>query len=250
MRVYSLLAASLILSSALMAQESDEASRAPDRGPSVRIPGIQILPATGKPFSGRDHIEWTRKLEDGTVVASELYALLARDSQGRIYREHVSFVPANSNQQSIKYDIVLLNPVAHTRTTCMIAKQRCLITGYYASATFKPAPAGPFPNGKGFLTRESLGPDVIDGFNVIGTRETITINPGIAGNNQPLVIPKEFWYSPDLEINLLTTRKDPREGTQIIRVVDISRTDPDPAVFQIPEKFAVVDERQLARTAN
>src|ERR1700689_619495 len=133
MKLFAWLAASLLLSCTLAAQDSDEPFHGPDRGTSIHVHGIMILPNSGKPFSGRDHIEWTRTLEDGTVVTTHLYAFLARDSQGRIYREHVSFVPMNSNQQSRRREINLLDLVGHTRTTCMIATRRCTITDYHAS---------------------------------------------------------------------------------------------------------------------
>jgi hypothetical protein len=107
-------------------------------------------------------------------------------------------------------------------------------------------PAGPIDNGTRYLTRESLGSDVIDGLNVIGTRETISINPGVVGNSQPLVSTREFWYSPDLQVNLSVARKDPREGTQVIHVVDLSRFEPDAAQFQAPAGFAIQDLRQTA----
>jgi hypothetical protein len=250
MRLSALLTASFLAVCPLIAQESTDPFRAPDRGTEVRVHGIQILPVAGKPFSGRDHIEWTRTVEDGSIITTHLYATLARDSRGRIYREHRSFVPLNSNQPSRQIDIVLLDPVAHTGTTCVISKRRCTIIGYHASASFTPEPAGPFANGRGYLSRESLGTDMIDGVSVVGTRETITLYPGTVGNTKPLVTPKEFWYSPDLEINLSTTRKDPREGTQVIRVVDLSRSEPDPAMFQIPSKFVVIDLRQPIHPAN
>ena len=243
MKLYALLAASVLLTCTLAAQEADETFRGPDRGTIVRVPGIQILPAAGRPFSGRDHIEWTRTLEDGTVVTTHLYALLARDSQGRIYREHMSFVPVNSNQQSRRREIDLLDPVAHTRTTCTVATRRCTITDYHASTSFTPGPVGAFDNGKRYLSRESLGTDVVDGLNVIGTRETVTISAGAVGNSQPLVTTKEFWYSPDLQVNVSVTRKDPREGTQAIRVMDLSRTEPDAAMFQVPAGYTVEDIR-------
>jgi hypothetical protein len=240
---YALLAAFALLACSLAAQESSEELRAPDRGTETRVHGIQILPAVGKPFSGRDHIQWTRKLEDGSVITSELYAFLARDSQGRIYREHVSFVPANSNQQSRRREFDLLDPVTHTRTVCIIARRRCTISRYFASTKFVPPPVGPQANGTRYLSREPLGSDVIDGLSVIGSRETLTVNAGVVGNSEPLVTTKEYWYSPDLEVNLLTTRKDPREGTQLIHVIDLSRSDPDPSMFQIPANFSVQDLR-------
>jgi hypothetical protein len=69
------------------------------------------------------------------------------------------------------------------------------------------------------------------------------------GNSQPLVTTRDFWYSPDLQINLSVTRKDPREGTQAIRVVDLSRSEPDPAMFKVPAGFVVQDLRRGSTTA-
>ncbi len=244
MKPYALLAVSLLLACTLAAQESDEPSRGPDGGTRFRVHGIQILPATARPFSGRDNIEWTRNIEDGSVVTTHLFATLARDSQGRIYREHVTFVPANSNQPSRRIDMVLLDPVTHTGTTCIIATRQCTITNYYTPTSFTPPPVGPFDKGTRSLARESLGTDSIDGFNVVGTRETVSINPGVVGNSQPLVTTREFWYSPDLQVNLSVTRKDPREGTQVIHIVDLSRSEPDPAMFQVPAGFVVQDLRR------
>jgi len=250
MKLSALLAVSLLLSCAVAAQESEEPSRGPDGGTEIHVTGIKILPVAGKPFSGTDSVEWTRTLEDGTVVATHLDAKLARDSQGRIYRERVSFVPANSGQRSKPRVIFLLDPVTHTRTACRVAARRCEITDYYAPTSIKLTPPGPLDKGTRYLTRESLGSDVIDGVNVVGTRETISINAGVIGNSQPLVSTREFWYSPDLQVNLSVTRKDPREGTQTIHVVDLSRSEPDPAMFQVPTGFVVKDRRGATKAEN
>jgi hypothetical protein len=244
------LAATVFFVCPLIAQEEVEVFRAPDRGTEIRVHGVQILPVAGKPFSGRDHIEWIRKLEDGTEVKLELYAFLARDSQGRIYREHVSFVPTNSNQPSKRREIDFLDPVTHTRTVCVMAKRHCAITNYDSSTKFLPPPVGPQNNGTRYLSRQSLGTDVADGLPVLGTRETLTINTGAVGNSQPLITTKDYWYSPDLEINLITIRNDPREGTQAVRVVDLSRTEPAASVFQVPANFVVEDDRQAPKSRN
>jgi hypothetical protein len=250
MKPYALLAVSLLFACTLAAQESDEPSRGPDGGTRYHVSGIEVLPVTGRPFSGRGTTEWTRNLEDGSVVTTHLYAMVARDSQGRIYRERRNFVPANTDQEPRRNEFTLLDPVTHTRTTCTIATHHCEITGYHAPTSFTPRPAGPFDNGKRSLSRESLGSDVIDDFNVVGTRETISINAGVVGNSQPLVSTREFWYSPDLQVNLFVTRKDPREGMQVIHVVDLSRSEPDPAMFQVPAGFVVVDSRGPVKAGN
>lgn len=125
------------------------------------------------------------------------------------------------------------------------------MTNYFAPASFKPMRVGPFDNGKRMLARESLGNDAIDGISVVGTRETVTINAGVVGNSQALSVIREFWYSPELQVNLAITRKDPREGTQVVRVHDVSRTEPDPNLFKVPKVYTVHDLRNNApKTAN
>lgn len=250
LRTLLLFAGSALLACTVNAQESTEPSRGPDGGTHTHVDGIQVFSVTGKPFSGRDSIEWTRALEDGSTVTTHLTALVARDGQGRIRRERVKFVPANSNQQSKPFEITILDPAEHTRTICDMAAHHCSVANYSMPVKFAPITAGPLDNGKRFLARESLGTNTIDDLNVLGTRETLTINAGVIGNNQPVVTTREFWYSSDLEINLSVTRKDPREGTQVLQIVDLSRTEPDPSLFQVPADFTVDDTRASAKTEN
>lgn len=223
----------------LAAQEANEPSRGPDRGTDYRVHGIQVLPATGRPFSARDHIEWTRNLEGDTVVKTELYALVARDGQGRIYREHRSFVPMNWSQPSRMLDLVILDPVAHRRTICIVRTKRCTVTAYHASATFVLNPDGLRSRGTRFLTRENLGSDVVEGLDVTGVRETLQISPGAVGNNQTLITTRDFWYYSPLQVNLAVIRRDPRFGTQVLQLVEISLAEPDPKLFRVPSGFTI-----------
>jgi hypothetical protein len=84
---------------------------------------------------------------------------------------------------------------------------------------------------------------VIHGIDVAGTCEKITISAGTVGNSQAWAATREFWYSPDLQLNLAVPRKDRREGTQEIRVHEVSRSEADPALFRVPADFVVNDER-------
>src|SRR3984957_8475413 len=243
MKFCALLAVSLLFACTLVAQDSEESSRGPDGGTQYFVDGISVLPIAGKPFSGRSTTEWTRTLADGSVVKHHLLTVVARDSQGRIHREKHHFVPLDSNEQSKLIELKISDPITHTRTICNAATHRCSVSGYHAPTSFKPRPVGEFDNGKRSLTRESLGSDSMDGLNVVGTRETVTISPGVIGNSQPLVTTREFWYSPDLQVNLSVTREDTREGTQPDRGQDVSRSEPDPAMFQVPAGY-VVDSRE------
>jgi hypothetical protein len=251
MKLGTLLAAFLLIVSCLFAQDSEELMRGPDGGTHYFVEGIKVLPVAGQPFSGRSTTEWTHTLEDGSIVTTHLFAMVARDSQGHIFREGRNFVPVNSDHESTLHDIRIFDPIAHTRTICTIASHSCRVTGYFAPTTFRTAPVGPFDSGKRVLARESLGNDVMDGINVVGTRETVTINAGVVGNSQALSITREFWYSPELQVNLAITRKDPREGTQVVRVHEVSRSEPDPNLFKVPDGYVIHDLRNSApKTSN
>jgi hypothetical protein len=251
MRVGTLLAVFLLIVSSLFAQDSEDVMRGPDGGTAYHVDGISVRPLPGQPFSGRSTTEWTRTLEDGSIVTTHLFAVVARDSQGRIYREGRNFVPVNSNQEPRRHRFQIFDPVTHTRTLCMVAAHSCEVTNYFASTAFTLRPVGPFDNGKRTLAREGLGNDVMDGINVVGSRETVTINAGVMGNSQAISITREFWYSPDLQVNLSITRNDPREGKQEVRVHEVSRSEPNPNLFKVPEGFAIHDQRNNApKTAN
>jgi hypothetical protein len=87
----------------------------------------------------------------------------------------------------------------------------------------------------------------MDGLSVVGTRATLTINTGVVGNSHPPVTTREFSDSPDLQVNLSVSREHSREGTQVVNVVDVSRSETDPAMFQLPAGY-VVEDREPAQS--
>jgi hypothetical protein len=83
----------------------------------------------------------------------------------------------------------------------------------------------------------------MEGLDVIGTRESLTVNAGVVGNERALVTTKEFWYSPDLQTNLSITRNDPREGKQVVQLSSVSKSEPQSQLFEVPAGFTVQDAR-------
>ena len=244
MKLCALLAGSLLLSCVLAAQHSEEPLRGPDGGTNyfAFVDGAKILPVAGNPFSARAATtESKHSLENGTVVTAHLIAMVARDSQGRIFREVRSFVRADSHELPPLLEIRIFDPVTHTRTACIIATRRCNITGYHAPTASIPSPEGRSDDGT-YLEREHLGIRALDGLTTVGTRERVTTNAGV-------VSMQEFWYSPDLQINVSSTRKN-REGTQVIQVGDLSREEPDPALFKIPPDFILESQPRSAKSKN
>jgi hypothetical protein len=229
------------------AQTAPQIQRGPDNGPDTYIPGIDVLPLPGLPFSANDKIVWTRPIEGGGSITTYLDAKAIRDSQGRLYRERHRFGPANVDPESTLIEFSIDDPVSHTHTLCNRASHLCHITGYQPRLSFGEQPVGSFDQGRRYLTRESIGTQSIQELSVVGTLEKVSIAPGTVGNDQLITLSREFWYSPDLKTNLAVTRKDPRVGTQAITLIILSRSDPDPSVFTVPTGYRVQDDRHIAR---
>ena len=81
---------------------------------------------------------------------------------------------------------------------------------------------------------EKLEARSFDGITAEGTRTTITIPVGEIGNEQPLQIVDEHWYSPELQVVVMTRHSDPRSGETTYRLANISRTEPAATLFQVP----------------
>jgi hypothetical protein len=233
----------LASSSFLYAQTAPTPPRGPDNFASTTIPGIEVTSYPNLPFSATDTIVRTRPVEGGGSVITSATSKVFRDSQGKVYRERHHLSPQDVDPEKTIYGFSILDPVARTRTTCMIATHQCDITHFYPQLAFQFRPTGPFDGGKKFLARESLGQKSIDDLPATGTRETTTISPEAIGNDQAITLIREFWYSPDLKTNLRVTRSDPREGTVAIHLQVLSRTEPDPSVFAVPPGYTLHDAR-------
>ena len=92
------------------------------------------------------------------------------------------------------------------------------------------------------VSSESLGTNTIQGVFVEGRLTKITYPTGMFGNDRPIVSTSESWYSPELKLMVLTKSSDPRSGEMTRTLSDLNRAEPDPALFQIPPGYQVVDE--------
>jgi len=83
-------------------------------------------------------------------------------------------------------------------------------------------------------TKEDLGQQVIEGVTAKGTRTTTVIPAGAIGNEQPITVTSEEWFSPDLKVLVMTKHADPRSGETTYRLTGITRGEPDPSLFDLP----------------
>jgi hypothetical protein len=239
------------LSAQSQAPSPEDALHAPDGGAREMIMSIFISPLTGAPFQATVNTQWTKHLPDGTTTTLTNHRLVVRDSQGRIYQGRRTFVPEGSDREPRVRFIEISSPVTHTKYFCNPSLSSCELQSYNAPITEAIVPVGAIGDGKSELSRASLGTKTIEGVETLGTRETTTIAPGSAiGNNAPVEITKEFWYSPKLGINLQVTRLDPMHGDQIFSVTGIKLSEPDSRLFVLPASCKIVDLREASATAS
>ena len=102
----------------------------------------------------------------------------------------------------------------------------------------------------GDTTREDLGQQTIEGVLATGTRTTTIIPVGAIGNDQPIQVVSEQWFSPDLEVLVLTKHSDPRVGETTFRMTGIVRANPAMTLFEVPTDYKLeqsVIRRDLSR---
>lgn len=88
-------------------------------------------------------------------------------------------------------------------------------------------------------TTEQLGKQIIEGVEAEGTRATTTIPAGEIGNERPIIITSERWYSPELQTVVMTRRSDPRQGETIYRLTNINRSEPARSLFEVPSDYTI-----------
>ncbi|HYW70103.1 MAG TPA: hypothetical protein VE961_03655, partial [Pyrinomonadaceae bacterium] len=86
---------------------------------------------------------------------------------------------------------------------------------------------------------ESLGTQTIEGVEAQGSRTTITIPAGKIGNERPIEIVHESWYSPELQTIVMSRSFDPRSGEVVYRLTNINRAEPEGSLFEVPADYKI-----------
>jgi hypothetical protein len=102
-----------------------------------------------------------------------------------------------------------------------------------ASAVFPPGTTGMYE------PAEDLGEQVLEGLLARGQRMTDTIPAGTIGNERPIEIVTERWYSEEIDALVLQRFSDPRVGETVYRLVNVVRGEPSPTLFQVPHEYEI-----------
>jgi hypothetical protein len=230
----------------------------------------------GRPFTADAIIQTDQTLADGSHIVNQQTIAAARDGEGRTYREETFVSPADSpaprtifiSDPVAKVSYVLgPDHVAHKISMAKPGSEPGALSfstssappqGNVALQRFRTAGGrgnGPVVAGSqgvppaqqaasGDAQVEQLGSQTIAGVQAEGTRITRTIPAGQVGNQNPLVIVTEHWYSTDLEATVLAKHSDPRFGRSSYQFTNVQQIEPPASLFQVPSGYAIEEERQ------
>ena len=200
--------------------------------------GAGILRAGVKnaPFSADVITESSHTLADGNHIRQTVNAKVYRDSDGRTRREQAVNLNGLAPDANMQQMVFINDPVAGVAYS-LNAKDHTGMKSVRNGDGRGPGPrpraaSGGGPDGRpgrmgGMDAKtESLGRQTIEGVQADGRRTTITIPAGQAGNELPIHIVNESWYSTELQTTVLSKHSDPRNGDTVTRLINISRSEP------------------------
>lgn len=204
---------------------------------------------TGAPFSAVAVSETTQTLADGNHIDRKTQSNIFRDSQGRIRREITlsGFGPMASSGQPKSF-VVINDPVAGAtfmlhpdeKTAEKMGEPFARMRGQVQGAMREKMNSRQQEEiANGTLKKEDLGTQMIAGVTAQGTRMIHIIPAGHMGNEKPITIVHETWYSNELQTTLMSKRSDPWSGETTYTLTNIQRTEPSASLFAVPADYTV-----------
>lgn len=207
-------------------------------------PGKVVM---GAPYSAVGVTETIQILADGTTIDRKIQANIFRDGQGRVRRETTLPVigPLVASGKSNSF-VMIHDPVAGT---AFILHPETKIADQLPALGRGKKSAGALQDkfeahiqeeiANGTVKKEDLGTQTINGISAQGTRYTHTIPTGQIGNDKPISVVNERWYSPDLQVVVKSTRTDPRFGTTTYSLTNVQRQEPAATLFAVPSDYTI-----------
>ena len=222
---------------------------------------VEMRTTTGAPYSAEATTEFQQTLSDGNRILRRSIVRIYRDSDGRVRRENVS-LDGTVESITIVDPAGQISVVLEPRNRTVVADRRARIVlpdGAKPAPTLEDRkkaeeaamrrkiesrdvpsssrPRSPRSELNEHVSREDLGQRTIEGVAARGTRTTTTLPAGAIGNEQPIRIVSEEWFSPDLQVLVLTKHNDPRSGETTYTLSNVVRAEPDRSLFEIPADY-------------
>jgi hypothetical protein len=239
-----------------------DAGTAPRAAMAVGRPRAEV----GKPYSATVVTQTTQTFADGTHVSQTDTLVQYRDAEGRTRDERPK---TNRGAVEIPPMVMIRDPVAGTsyqvdpvnKTAVKLVTAGIAVAGgggggggggvAVAVGGGGGARGGVITQGGGvYMTEvarknpnnlvEDLGTTMVNGVPAQGTRVTTVVPAGAIGNDREFRSTSERWFSPDLNLMVKSVNTDPRFGTTVHEMTNISRLPPDPALFTVPGDYKIV----------
>jgi hypothetical protein len=223
----------------------------------------------GAPYSAEAVTETTQTLPDGNRIVNKSSSKIYRDSAGRERREQSlpNFGKLSAGDTAPAM-IMISDPVAkvnysmetHSKTATKMpapgpftaSVKGGMVGGAFTRVLPAPAIAGAanqlyFTQGRiaggpeSAQKKEDLGRRTMEGVLVEGTRTTTTIPAGQVGNERPIDIVSERWYSSELQVLVMSKDTDPRMGETTYQLTNVSRVEPVASLFEVPPDYQLND---------
>jgi hypothetical protein len=231
---------------------------------------MDVAPVKGTPFCANVTTDHTQSFADGNRIHSTDSSTVCRDSEGRTRREAgLNLLGAGAEKPASKL-VTIVDPVAGVRYM-LDANDKI---AHKMSLSSHGGPGLPdLPPGGGHMmvfhsmgsaeagasgnvvyktaghdheaapTTENLGDQTINGIHATGTRMTHTIPAGKMGNDKPIVVTSERWYSSDLKAAVMTKHTDPWAGELKTEFTSVNTSEPDGSLFTVPSDYKIVDDK-------
>ena len=216
-------------------EEDQEKKRLPPPPPNTRF--LETAMRFGDrqiknaPFSAEILIENSRRLFDGSVAVKQTKGAIYRDGAGKTRREQ-TLEDISGYSLGGAQNLVFINDF-EAKTHFFIDLNRRIFRRHPLGENRPPKFDNELQNGK----TESLGTKISEGVKVAGTRTTFEIPVGQIGNDKAVQVVTEKWYSPELQMTIMSRHVDPLAGEQVFRLVNIKLGEPPAELFNVPKDF-------------
>jgi hypothetical protein len=229
----------------------------------------------GAPYSAEAITETVQTLADGNRIVRKNSATIYRDNDGRTRREqtlsNIGWMAPAPSGEPVK-TVFINDPVAGINYTLDLRSRTARKIAFSPNGVgfmAPPLPPGVGPNVMVYENAgrrrnverqlqqrlpapevsqfkrepktEALGKQSVEGVEAEGTRTTITIPAGEIGNERPIEIISERWYSPELQTVVLHKNIDPLVGETTYRLTNINRADQPRTLFEVPGDYQIKD---------
>lgn len=212
--------------------------------------------AKGMPYSGKRVSMCEETLPDGQIVKGKRTSYEFRDAEGRTrYEDEDHF-------DNRMHSITIVDPVEHIQWSFSIGEgvDKTAIWWKYDArrdskvypTTYQTLPGGSTnrrmmarplrPEGPGYRDEE-LTSTYVNGVFCEGSRYIERNAPGMGNNrsdHEEIAVTEE-WWSEDLFTQVRRKVNDPSLGKYRTELVDIDRSEPDPALFRPPTDYRVLE---------